>query len=302
MSRILKRPMFRIGGSANEGIMNMAVPKRGNYAVKGDVSAEDNYDMETLYKDAARRAAILSQFAGTGRSQSDRISDLLISGGLNLVGGVGAGGGTLSSIAKSFKQPTEQFLKGSQEEEAFKRQINLGAASSAMSTADAIALQRAKLKQEYAAQTIEAQSKEYSAALKDISVPFIQNRREDISRKVVSFRAKNPQVPFHGLAIPTQDAKTNKYGYKSSDLASIPEGQVFYEPISNTFKKRTATGIVLVDENTGKEITAPTPSSTNAVNTPSVNVNKNPYATGREKFYEEYYKNNPGERPNVKME
>ena len=33
MSRILKRPMFRIGGSANEdGVMSMAVPKRAHYA------------------------------------------------------------------------------------------------------------------------------------------------------------------------------------------------------------------------------------------------------------------------------
>ena len=91
MSRILKRPMFRIGGSANEGIMNMTVPKRGNYAVKGDVSSEDNYDpyaglidaegnLDTnskLYQDAMKRAAILSAFSGQGRSQSDRISDLL---------------------------------------------------------------------------------------------------------------------------------------------------------------------------------------------------------------------------------
>jgi len=28
MSRILKRPMFRIGGSSNEGIMSDVVPER----------------------------------------------------------------------------------------------------------------------------------------------------------------------------------------------------------------------------------------------------------------------------------
>ena len=28
MSRILKRPMFRIGGSTNEGIVSMAQPRR----------------------------------------------------------------------------------------------------------------------------------------------------------------------------------------------------------------------------------------------------------------------------------
>jgi hypothetical protein len=30
MSKILKRPMFRIGGSANDGIMSMAAPRK-NY-------------------------------------------------------------------------------------------------------------------------------------------------------------------------------------------------------------------------------------------------------------------------------
>lgn len=307
MSRILKRPMFRIGGSTNDGIMNMAVPKRGNYAVKGDVSSEDNYDpyaglvdaqgnLDTnskLYKDAMTKAAILNAFSGQGRSQSDRISDLLISGGLNLAGGVGAGGGTLQAIAKSFKQPAEQFLKGSQEEEAFKRQLKLGAASSAISTADAIAIARNKMKQEYAAQTIEAQTKEYSSALKEHPLPFVVNRREDIARKVIGFRARNPQVSFHGMGNPQIDPATKKVGYKASDLAAIPEGQVFYDPISNTFKKRTATGLVLVDEATGKEVTAPASSSTNAVNTPSVKVEKNPYATSKEKFYEEYRRNNP---------
>jgi hypothetical protein len=56
---------------------------------------------------------------------------------------------------------------------------------------------------------------------------------------------------------------------------------------------RTATGIVLVDEATGKVVTSPASNSTNAVNTPSVKVEKNPYATSKEKFYEEYRRNNP---------
>jgi hypothetical protein len=47
MSRILKRPMFRIGGSSNEGIMSNVVPKRAGYQQpEGPVSTEDNYQLD----------------------------------------------------------------------------------------------------------------------------------------------------------------------------------------------------------------------------------------------------------------
>ena len=82
MSKILKRPMFRIGGSANEGIMSNVVPKRAGYQDPTDaVSIEDNYTIsenDPIYRDAMRRAAILSKFAGTGRPQGDRLADFLI--------------------------------------------------------------------------------------------------------------------------------------------------------------------------------------------------------------------------------
>ena len=89
MSRILKRPMFRIGGSTNEGIMNMAVPKRAGYQEPtGAATPLDNYKIDPndpLFKEAMRNAAMMNQFAGAGKSRDSRLSDLLISGGLNLM-------------------------------------------------------------------------------------------------------------------------------------------------------------------------------------------------------------------------
>jgi hypothetical protein len=41
MSRILKRPMFRIGGSANEGIVSMAQPRK-NYEDGSDYSKKNS--------------------------------------------------------------------------------------------------------------------------------------------------------------------------------------------------------------------------------------------------------------------
>ena len=48
MSRILKRPMFRVGGSTNEGIMSGVVPTRANYAEpQGAANPLDNYQVDT---------------------------------------------------------------------------------------------------------------------------------------------------------------------------------------------------------------------------------------------------------------
>jgi hypothetical protein len=96
--------------------MSTVVPHRGHYAEPtGAASTDDNYDssnidQDALNKDAARRAAILSQYVGTGRSQDERLSDLLIRGGLNAVSGVGAGRGSLAGLAASFRQPAEERI------------------------------------------------------------------------------------------------------------------------------------------------------------------------------------------------
>ena len=64
MSRILKRPMFRIGGSTNEGITSMAQPRR-NYQEGSDYATR-----------IAELKPILQQALGPGRSERDRVLDL----------------------------------------------------------------------------------------------------------------------------------------------------------------------------------------------------------------------------------
>jgi hypothetical protein len=106
MSKILKRPMFRKGGSANEGIMSMAVPRK-NYQEGTsfeELIADDPY-LQEVYG--------LAQ-AGYGqdreRQKSDILANLLIRGGLGLVSGEGAGKGTLGAVATAFKKPTDVAL------------------------------------------------------------------------------------------------------------------------------------------------------------------------------------------------
>jgi hypothetical protein len=133
MSRILKRPMFRIGGSTNEGVVSMAVP-RGQYANSNYEQLMSQYPQsKDLISDAESRAALMSAFAGSGRSRDDRLSDLLISGGLNLMS-ARPSGGIFSTAASAFKEPTSQYLKGAAEEDSFQRQLKLAGLTSAMTT------------------------------------------------------------------------------------------------------------------------------------------------------------------------
>jgi hypothetical protein len=91
MSRILKRPMFRIGGSTNEGIMHGLVDRKG-YAT-GTSKEEILADLRT---DAPRDTSMY---------------EMLIGGGLNLVSGAGAGEGLMANVARSYKGPSETFFE-----------------------------------------------------------------------------------------------------------------------------------------------------------------------------------------------
>jgi hypothetical protein len=331
MSRILKRPMFRIGGQANEdGIISMAVPKRAHYAdPTGAASIEDNYDTDALNKEATRRAAILAQFAGTGRNQNDRLSDLLIRGGLNAVSGVGAGKGTLAGLAASFKDPTEQYLKGGAEEEAFQRQLKLSGATSALSSADATALAKAKLKNAYASQTHEAQVQEFAKTIMDQSSGQpgeIKKRAFALANQAVAFKMEHPELAykFHYIPKVSTDPKTNSLGYTAKDIAAIPVGSYFLDPVTGTFKMKkynvnNLDAFVTVDPKTLSEVGKSNPNisteggnpsalnpkaSTQKANTqynttpsqPNMIGEKNiPYS--KQKFWEEYYQNNPEKRP-----
>ena len=264
MSRILKRPMFRIGGSANEeGIMNMAVPKRARYQEGENVSTQDNYTIDendALYRDAMRRSAILSKFAGTGRTQSDRLSDLLIRGGLNLVGGAGAGKGTLGAIATSFKQPTEEFLKGSEEEDAFQRQIKLAGVTGAMSSADAIRAAITKGKSEQVRPAFENVVLSKAKLLQDVLPYDLKSKAVDAATKDTYFQRTAPkELVANYIGIPNYVTVTTKgKSIQVPALNEIDVGQVFYDVNVGRFKKRKQKGygeadFVILDSQTFEE-------------------------------------------------
>ena len=203
MSRILKRPMFRIGGQANEeGIISMATPRK-NYQA-------GSYDMEAIEK--VKRA--YRDAAGPGPNTRDSLNDLLISGGLNLLSGRGAGKGTLGAVAESFKDPYSAFAKSTAGEDAFKRQLDIAAVTQGITSQDAERLARIKVKQE-------GENEEVVTLTKLLQLSGVQNPYA-VAKTQIDFKKR------HGEDISTTPVNRDEKGKLSArQLAGISTGQVF---------------------------------------------------------------------------
>ena len=115
MARILSRPMFRRGGSANNGIMDGVGDRKGY--LKGTDNPWITEAREALRTEAPRDTSL---------------SEMLIGGGLNLVSGAGAGEGVFSNVAKSYKGPSEEFFKKQRESSAYERKVDQAAAQAGL--------------------------------------------------------------------------------------------------------------------------------------------------------------------------
>ena len=110
MSITLKRPMFRKGGQAEEGIMELATPRR-NYD-EGKTREEIFEEaISGLTPQAQKYAQSMSQLAGLGRaSNQDLLTNVLIQGGLRGLSTAGKGG-TLANLASAFEAPVGKALQ-----------------------------------------------------------------------------------------------------------------------------------------------------------------------------------------------
>ena len=121
MSKVFRRPMFRRGGGVKtmDGIMhgiqtrsmnNLGGTPRRNYGVgSGDIESIKN------------QMSMIDAISGPA---PDHLAQLLISGGLNLVSGVGAGTGSkLGDIAAAYKDPTAQAFQGMAADRTSKRSL-----------------------------------------------------------------------------------------------------------------------------------------------------------------------------------
>ena len=277
MSRILKRPMFRIGGQANEeGIISMATPRK-NYQAGG-------YDMEAIEK--VKRA--YRDAAGPGPNTRDSLNDLLISGGLNLLSGRGAGKGTLGAVAESFKDPYAAFAKSTAGEDAFKRQLDIAAVTQGITSQDAERLARIKVKQE-------GENEEVVTLTKLLQLSGVQNPYA-VAKTQIDFKKR------HGEDVSITPVNRDEKGKLSArQLAGISPGQVFLinDPKSGLITARKtdeAGNYKLIDPLTNKEKVPP---SVTPPKTYSEIISQNPLSIRRNTLMQEYLKKQQEKKKNI---
>ena len=238
MSRILKRPMVRIGGASNEeGSMNMAVPKRAGYQEPtGAATTLDNYKIDPndpLFKEAMRNAAIMNQFAGAGKSRDSRLSDLLIRGGLRTLSERPAGN-IFATVGRAFTPAVDEYLKGEDTEESFQRQLRLAGLTSAMTAQE----NREKYKKELeiAGQKLEQGEKELF-----LKTSGLGGKGYGVWDTLTGLKKAGEKVSFAGVTV--EDKKLNP-----TQVKGIAKDTVFYDSEGRFYKKTDDNiGVVPID-------------------------------------------------------
>jgi hypothetical protein len=250
MSKILKRPMFRIGGSANDGIMSMAAPRK-NYQ-EGSEYEKKRDELLPLYQQAM----------GTGRSERNRLMDLLLEGSLALGAGAGAGKNLPQALALSFREPAQRYIKSGQEEEAAQRQLKLAATTGAISAVDAQRLAAAKARGESAFQKDYSPDRMYYEAYSKYTDPkskdaFKKDITTDYPESFASFIAYiQPSARKLGIditGIVPNEISGNKREFKYENMIA---GGTYFDPRTKNLYQRDPEKNIIIEINpySGKKI------------------------------------------------
>ena len=250
MNRLYKRPMFRKGGSAGEGITSGL--QRPGYNV-GNRVTEVMDEMRTVMPQ---------------RAPKRNFNDFLINFGLDLASRPSAGpgfGGLLTTAAQSAKDPFAQFQQARAGQAAFDDKLALGAYDVVKGEQaaekdfeqkkDLIRLEselNPKLKKVFREEIPEVRINEYADSLEENDFDFIKNNSREIASDIVTynvFKEKNPdsgpaKKDFRGILPYEYDKK----GKPVPNYETITVGQVFYNPEDGLFYERVAEeGIIGTD-------------------------------------------------------
>jgi len=121
MTRTLRRPMFRMGGNTDQGIMSGVVPRQG-------------YSYGELVKKAQEDKALLKKLVGQ-TPMGYTPAQGLIDWGLNVASATPSGS-ILNVAAESAKEPVAKYQTAKAQRSAFDQQIGLSAAESAIAHRD----------------------------------------------------------------------------------------------------------------------------------------------------------------------
>ena len=223
MSRILKRPMFRKGGSVNEGIMTGLVDRRG-------------YKQGTTWEETLEKypniAEAYGAIGGIDQPRDTSMYEMLIGGGLNLVSGAGAGEGLMSNIAKSYKGPSEAYFEAQRARKAYDSEMKRTAAQAGLQQKwkmDQIAAQKAEEKSPlynvYLEQGVE---QGMSGSEAERFATYHTTLKEDLRKKVGGNRLGG----IIGFDLNDEKQKKKQLPKMKKDI-----GKYFYDPYDGKIKQ-----------------------------------------------------------------
>jgi hypothetical protein len=187
------------------------------------VEPRQGYQMGNQVKSIYEQISPLyAQAMQTGRD--DTISNLLIRGGLNLVGGSDKDEPLLRQVAGAFKQPTEQALKEVQQRRLMEPQARLAALGAATKIAGA------KRARPLKAQTVEGQVENYYS---NIARTASRSQLE----QAYSLRPQITKAFRSGVS--PRIAPTNMKGdsIDTSFFKGKPDGFLYINPITGAFER-----------------------------------------------------------------
>ena len=246
MNRLYKRPMFRKGGSAGEGITSGL--QRPGYKV-GERVTEVLDEMKTVMPN---------------RAPKRNFNDFLINFGLDIASR-SPQGNIFQTAAQSAKEPFAQFQTARAGQNAFDDKLALGAydivkgeqaaATEQEGKKDLIRL-KAELdptaKKVFREELDVVRVSDYAKSLEENDFDFIANNSMQIANDVVGFKVfkeNNPEdainkKQFIGILPYGYDKK----GKPEPNYENISVGQVFYNPEDNFFYERISDeGIIETD-------------------------------------------------------
>ena len=249
MSRTLKRPMFRRGGSTNNGIMTGIVDREQKQI--GDVAGRARELTPEL-------ASLLEEFTPQTKLPIGQL-------GLNLASGKFAGDGFLQNLVGSLQDPYRQFTKA---DDARKAAIKSGAAKLGISQAMEEAKARAKgsnlMQKDYSPQRAyeDAVSKRVESAgkLKSFEKPNIEQKypRATAEYDIYVLRNLRSTTNETGRIIAANNAGFVPFdpNKQSFDYNAMQPGAFYYDPRIKAFVQRIPAsddeegGFFIYDKNT----------------------------------------------------
>ena len=246
MTRTLRRPMFRLGGNTDQGIMSGVAPRQG-------------YDNGELVRKAEEEKALMQKLAGQRPDTS--MANLLIDFGLN-VASAEPRGSIFSTAAGAAKEPFQRYQTAKAQRGAYDQQIGLAAARSTIE-------QRNKMAQ------ILAQKSDPSTGLRNIFLEKAINDGYDLpeAERIADYQItiksdlqnKVGRNRLGGiLDFDVSDEKTMK---KRMPKLREKTGQFFFDPYDGKIKELVNEGgkLFFREFNSVAEITLETPDDTATV-------------------------------------